>query len=376
MAPPLEISIPTTTLSSSSDKSYTLYNITLRLPLRTFIVQKRYSEFDDLDKVLKEQCGAPPPVPIPAKSWPLPFMRTSTDPKLVEERREGLERYLRAIAESPDRRWRDTSVWRSFLNLPSSTSSMNSSRAAQDAHASITDIGDLKGGGKNLDSGTWLDVSREAKTHLHDARVWLGKRDSANTAKDQHEASANAKRSLVKAGGLIIALEDGLKALQERKELGDGEVRRRRDLVNSMRVEREGLEKLAASLALKSSSASTYATSTSASAAPSISESSALLGPNVSRPKGRVLGGPPVPETAKTRELDNEGVLQLQKQMMQDQDLDVGELAKIVRRQKEMGIAIHEELELQNEMLQRVDEDVDRVKGKIDVAKKRAGKIR
>ena len=40
-----------------------------------------------------------------------------------------------------------------------------------------------------------------------------------------------------------------------------------------------------------------------------------------------------------------------------------------------MGLAIHGELELQNEMLKRVDEDVDRVGRKINVAKKRVGKI-
>jgi regulator of vacuolar morphogenesis len=99
-----------------------------------------------------------------------------------------------------------------------------------------------------------------------------------------------------------------------------------------------------------------------------------LFGPGVSRPSGRVLGAP-VPETDKTRQLDNEGVVQLQRQLMQDQDLDVEELAKIVRRQREMGLAIHGELELQNEMLDRVDKDVDRVKGKIDIAKKRVSKI-
>jgi len=61
---------------------------------------------------------------------------------------------------------------------------------------------------------------------------------------------------------------------------------------------------------------------------------------------------------------------------MQNQDMDVEELGKIVRRQREMGLAIHGELELQNEMLKRVDEDADRVKGKINIAKKRIAKIR
>ena len=137
----------------------------------------------------------------------------------------------------------------------------------------------------------------------------------------------------------------------------------------SARVEKEGLEKLQASLASKSS------TNGLAGGAATRQDKAALFGPGVSRPAGRVLGAP-VPETDKTKELDNEQVLQLQKQMMQDQDLDVDELAKIVRRQREMGLAIHTELEEQNEMLKRVDEDVDRVGSKINIAKKRIGKIK
>ncbi|KAB8343076.1 hypothetical protein FH972_022670 [Carpinus fangiana] len=89
----------------------------------------------------------------------------------------------------------------------------------------------------------------------------------------------------------------------------------------------------------------------------------------------RVLGGP-LKETDRTRELDNEGVLQLQKQIMQEQDLDVGDLTKVVQRMKEMGVQINNELELQNEMLGLLDQDVDRVEGKIGVAKKRLGKIK
>ncbi|KAL1841789.1 hypothetical protein VTK73DRAFT_3380 [Phialemonium thermophilum] len=71
MAPPAEISIPTTSVSSSPDggKPYTLYNITLRLPLRSFVVQKRYSEFVELHNAITSVVGAPPPAPLPGKSW-------------------------------------------------------------------------------------------------------------------------------------------------------------------------------------------------------------------------------------------------------------------------------------------------------------------
>ncbi|KAJ0358821.1 hypothetical protein COL922a_014594 [Colletotrichum nupharicola] len=112
----------------------------------------------------------------------------------------------------------------------------------------------------------------------------------------------------------------------------------------------------------------------------SIKDKEALLGPSGAsggagrKPaarSGRVLGK----ETDKTRELDNQGVLQLQQDTIREQELSAGELLKIVRRQKELGIRINEELEIQNEMLRMVDEDTTRVEQKMDIAKKRVGKI-
>ena len=373
MAPPLEISIPTTTTSSTSPP-YTIYNITLRLPLRTFIVQKRYSDFADLDKALKAQFGENTPAPIPSKGWKLPMlgMGTGINPQKVEERRQALEAYLRAIAESGDGRWRNTSVWRQFLNLPSASTTASSTRS--EAHSAITGVGSTEGGGRNLDAASWLDVHREAKQCLHDARLWLGKRDAAGTSKGEHEAGAGAKKCLVKAGGLIIVLEEGLESLAKNKSLGDGEMRRRKDLVGQLRTEKEGLERLNVSMAIKGNMAGNASSSTLGAADAASTKSSLFVNTSGSQRKGRVLGAPQ--ETDKTRELDNQGVLQLQQQIMQEQDMDVGELAKIIRRQREMAVGIHEEIEVQNEMLGRLDEDVDRVQGKVDVAKKRAGRIK
>ena len=97
-------------------------------------------------------------------------------------------------------------------------------------------------------------------------------------------------------------------------------------------------------------------------------------GTAAAKPSGRVLGGP-LKETERTRELDNNGVLQLQQQVMQEQDEDVLSLGKTVAKLKDMGIQINEELTIQNEMLGLVEGDVDRVQGKIDVARRRIGKI-
>jgi regulator of vacuolar morphogenesis len=360
MAPQVEISIPNTTVSSTS-KPYTIYNITLRLPLRSFTVQKRYSDFLDLHTGLTDQVGSPPPASLPAKSW---FSKTTSNPQLTEERRQALETYLKTINETDDARWRTTSVWRAFLNLPSSFASQTSSKAGA-LQSVITGPGG--GGAPIADPVMWLDCHRDLKAQLQDARLNLTNRDQASTLQKQHEAGAAAKSSLVKAGTMIKALEEGLANIQKSSEgwggqkLGEGELRRRKDLIASAQKDKDGLENLLNAMATKSKLDTAVA---------SMQETQSLMG---TKPKagGRVLGK----ETAETRELDNQGVLQLQKQKMADQDLDVDELRKIVQRQKELGIAINQELEVQNEMLRMVDEDVDRVQGKINIAKRRIGKI-
>ena len=356
MASTVEISIPNTSTSNTS-KPYVRYNISLRLPLRSFTVQKRYSEFLTLHSQLTSQAGAPPPATLPPKSW----LRSSSNPEFIEERRKGLEAYLRTINEGEDGRWRNTSAWRSFLNLPSNTSSKSS--LASTLHNMMAGSGS---GTPITDPVVWLDHHRDLKSQLHDARLALTRRDQASTPQAQHECSAQAKKCLVRAGTTITALEQGLKNLGQHswgsEKLGEGELRRRKDLISSAKREKEGLEDLLSAMAAKAQLDKTVA---------SVQDKHALMGSIAPKQSGRVLGK----ETDRTRALDNQGVLQLQKQLMQEQDDDVTVLAQAVQRQKELSISIQEELAVQNEMLGMLDEDVTRVQGKINVANKRVGKI-
>lgn len=378
MAPPTEISIPTTSLSTPPDgsKPYTLYNITLRLPLRSFVVQKRYSDFVSLHHDLTSLVGSPPPEPLPAKSW---FKSTVSSPDLTEQRRAGLERYLRAVAEPPDRRWRDTPAWRAFLNLPGSAGGGGASASGISVEGRIPAIG-LRDANSAAaaDPGTWLDLHREMKGALHEARVALGRRDNASENSARVEAGSQAKRALVKAGSLLSALNDGLRVLKDTGRLGEGEMRRRRDLVAAARVERDGLDKLSSSLAASGAASAGGGRQGVASA----SERSALIGHGGSsisssagpRAGGRVLGAP-LSETERTRELDNDGVLLLQRDVIKEQDQDVDALARIVRRQKEMGLAIHDEVNRQIDMLDSMNNDTDVLGRKLGVAKDRAKRL-
>ncbi|KAI0448835.1 Phox homologous domain-containing protein [Xylaria acuta] len=359
MAPPAEITIPTTSLHTPTDKSkpYTLYNITLRLPLRTYIVQKRYSEFAVLHNTLTAAAGIPPPAPLPAKSW---FKSTLTSPDLTEHRRRGLEAYLRAIAGSLDRRWRDTPAWRTFLNLPGLNSAANSAASVSGGYGIPNR--DAANAAAAQDPGTWLDLHGEMKRNFQEARRCLARRDAATENAVALEAGSAAKKALVKAGGLLTCLRDGLKAMEDASRLGDGEIRRRKDLLAAARVDREDLEKLSSTISATAKALGK--------GAPSAADKAALIGTATSKARGRVLGAP-LPETEQTRELDNQGVAMLQRQMMNDQDQDVEALGKIIRRQREMAQAIHREVDEQTEMLDHVNSQADVLAGKVGVAKNR-----
>ncbi|KAI8625648.1 Phox-like protein [Xylariaceae sp. FL1651] len=363
MAPPAEITIPTTSLHTPTDKSkpYTLYNITLRLPLRTYVVQKRYSEFATLHHTLTALVGAAPPAPLPAKSW---FKSTLSSPELTEDRRRGLESYLRAIAESPDRRWRDTSAWRTFLSLPGLNSAGNSAVSVRGGYG--VPNRDAANVAAAQDPGTWLDLHGEMKRDFQEARRCLARRDAATENAVALEAGSAAKKAVVKAGGLLTCLRDGLKVMEDAKRLGEGEIRRRKDLLAAARVDREDLEKLSSTIPATAK--------VSQKGAPSASDKAALIGNAASKGRGRVLGAP-LPETERTRELGNQGVAQLQRQMMQEQDEDVEALTKIIRRQREVAEAIDREVREQTEMLDHVNNQTDVLSGKVGVAKNRVKKI-
>ncbi|KAH9991325.1 Phox-like protein [Xylariaceae sp. FL0662B] len=363
MPPPVEISIPSTSLYTPPDNSkpHTLYNITLRLPVSTFVVQKRYSDFAALHQTLTSLAGAPPPAPLPPKTW---FKSSVSSPELTEDRRRGLESYLRAIAESPDRRWRDKPAWRTFLNLPNTGSAGNSISSGR-AGFGIPNR-DAANAAAAQDPTTWLDLHRDMKKNFQEARQHLARRDNATDNSTAIEAGSAAKKALVRAGGLLTCLGDGLRWMQDARKLGEGEIRRRKDLLAAARVEREDLEKLSTTI-------SPAAKTSLKGGMPSAADKAALIG-NAPKTRGRVLGAP-LPESERTRELDNSGVLQLQRQMMKEQDEDVEGLAKIIRRQREMAESIHREVEEQTEMLDAVNNQADLLGGKVNVAKNRTKKI-
>ncbi|PVI04074.1 hypothetical protein DM02DRAFT_611840 [Periconia macrospinosa] len=376
---PLRIYIPTAHTDSDNGKEYTAYEIRIEhpFPRAATTLRKRYSEFAALDASLRSETGAAPPTPLPPKSWlggglgKLGFGSTTGSPELVEKRRQGLEQYLKDIEKSDDGRWRLCKAYQNFLDLGDRNKKLANFPGAH------------FGKDRVRDSTDWLDKYSEVKSNLSDARKWLTQREQAAAATAQHEAGANAKKGLVRAGTLLSALEEGLSRLGGSgadewggEKLGEGEVRRRRDLISTSRKERDGLESVLNTMAVKSAVSGSSSSAPSMSSAAVTNEQKAGLFSRVNQvASGRRVLGAPIQETERTRELDNEGVLQLQRQIVAEQDQDLVDLTTVVRRMKEMGVQINTELVEQNALMEQFGNDLVRVDGKMKIAKKRIGQI-
>ncbi|CAB5366586.1 unnamed protein product [Rhizophagus irregularis] len=81
-------------------------------------------------------------------------------------------------------------------------------------------------------------------------------------------------------------------------------------------------------------------------------------------------------ETEQTRGLDNEGLINLQKQTMEDQDSHVEQFSAILSRHKHIGLAIGQELDYQNQLLNELDGDLDRTADKLRFTTRKMNSIK
>lgn len=83
-------------------------------------------------------------------------------------------------------------------------------------------------------------------------------------------------------------------------------------------------------------------------------------------------GRAPAQETEDTAERDNEGIIQLQREVMKEQDAQLDDLSRVISSTKHISMAIGEELDLQNALLDDLDEDVDVTGWRLNNATRRA----
>ena len=350
-------------------KPHVVFRIDIQAHVRSWQMWRRYSEFTDLHTELTKSVGAPPPSPLPPKHA-FAMLRSPKNEALLEERRAGLEAYLRAIISAKDSQWLDTYAFRDFLGIPIGKH-----------HATAGDLAIIGDPSPQFTSSTWLDEHMDLQARVRDIRADVNRRDAFSERGDvggAHTTNVQAKKKLAGVLTRVGVLVAGLDALVKQSGMSEGELQRRTDMVARLQ---DDCEKLAKMLTVGSRH-QTSASSASA-ARNTSSDRAALFGsgggaqPSVSsKPIARVFGVPQPPkETEETRPLDDHGLFQLQQTKMDQQDAQLGQLTAILQRQKQLGNAINNELAQHIELLDGLSNDMDRVGGKLTAAKKQLNRL-
>ncbi|KAI6136686.1 hypothetical protein F5141DRAFT_1076108 [Pisolithus sp. B1] len=312
-------------------KPHVVYRIEIQAHVRSWQMWRRYSEFVELHTELTKSTGSPPPVLLPPKNTFAvlkgPFKDESS---MIEQRRAGLEAYLRAIISAKEDRWRE----KLFGKQTPATGS----------------------GSTQFSLASWLDEHLELQSRIRDVRADINRRDTLSDRGDvgaSHTANVQAKKKLAEILSRVRTLTEGLQELGM-AGMAEGELQRRTDMVARLQDDCEKLGKIV-TVARQASRANTLTTTTpgtftNVSIAPE-SDRVALLGSNkpVTRVFGAALKNPQ--ETGQTRPLDDHGLLQLQKTQMEHQDTQLSQLTTILQRQRHLGEAIGAEIGLHNEIL-------------------------
>lgn len=330
-------------------KTHIVYIIQVQTAVRSWQIYRRYSEFAELDKELRTKTGSEPPVSLPPKH---PFSFTKQNPTILEERVSGLERYLREIVASKDARWRELREFNEFLEIPLT------------AHGTVD-----HSSSHQFTLSSWIEEHSNLTVLVRDVMADITKRNSLVDLGDVSGSQAtnvSAKRKLVLLLDKLGVLARGLEGLND-QGLTSGELQRRNDMIASLQDDCERLQKMVSAVRTTRQGVSVQMPSPQA-------DREALLS-SQSRPHAkavsRVFGVKEIPqETEQTRPLDDQGLLGLQKLQMEQQDDQAARLTTILRRQKHLGMAISQEIEEQNELLDDLTRNVDVTSGKLVAAGK------
>jgi regulator of vacuolar morphogenesis len=343
----------------SHPKPHTVFRIEIKANVRSWQIWRRYSEFADLHTELVKSTGSAPPHPLPPKQS-FSMLRSRGGEKMLDDRRRGLEMYLRAIISSTDDRWREHIAFREFLGVP-----VGRQTKSQDAHPTRFTV------------SSWLDEHLDLQSCIRDVRADINKRVTLSDRGDVNgalKANMSAKQKLAGVLTRIGRLGEGLRE----QGISDGEMQRRTDMVARLQDDCEKLGQMVSRVNLPATSSPSEASSRQRHVTLRSDKEELLGGASTSKPIMRVFGAAQATapqETNETRPLDDRGVLQLQLAQMEEQDAQVTQLATILRRQRQLGEAIGAEIDLQNEMLDDLTTNVDRFGGKLAAAKKDLNRV-
>ncbi|RLV89496.1 Vacuolar morphogenesis protein [Spathaspora sp. JA1] len=295
----------------------TYYQISIKLPLRSYVIKRRYSEFELLVTNLSNNLGINPrdfPYQLPAKR--INWLNKSG---VIEERKVELCKFLNDVI-------RDTSIQNNrdlleFLQLPINFR-FNNDVFKQDLSGLTADV-------NSITSDSWLEIYRKLKSEIH---------SSYNVSTIQEKIHTRDKINRVYQPAIVKLLQ----CLSTNK-LDASEIQRRKTLITQLQ---DNLEEILTNDLHKTAT-----------------------------PK-RVLGEQKqAGETNQTIALSNQDLLQQQKQIHQAQDQELEQLRVLISKQRQIGEIINAEVEEQNYMLDKFNDEIEVSSDKVTRARQRARNI-
>ncbi|KAG5357943.1 Vacuolar morphogenesis protein 7-like protein [Yarrowia sp. B02] len=324
----MDISIPSYTVSSPT--SYTVQvdlegggDVRHRGDENKYTLTKRYSDFVALVSQLENEVGRTVEVALPPKSW-----LRSKNVEFLDDRRRGLEVFLRRLVKIPH--FYSSATLLEFLQLQK--------------------VGPCKGGSSAPQTASWDEQVASITQMLKTAR--------SNVVAGTSERYENQKLVLT-AQTRFAQLEKSLSEPASEKTSDNEHRRKRTQLMDLQKLMKQVVTQLSAQTTVSetSSGASTPLTGT-------------VRSSQRGSRRGRVLG-----ETDKTRQLNNAGLVQLQKDSFQEQDESLRQMLGTIQRQKELGEAIRQEVDLQNEQLDELNGEVELTGARLKNAQRQVGKF-
>ena len=353
--------------------SYVVYVLELTLytegstKLRTMRLHKRFSDFVNLQTSLREEFKSSElPYELPNRQFGLWRKQNSLRDDVVRERRVKLAKFLSdMLNDSFDTKWKNSHATRDFLGLEH-TKNWDSFVTEELVSASVSkgDNGDPNHALDLTKPECWLLQFKECKTELTECSQLL--------------VNGERTRRLIRLRLQLNDLEKALQSAQNTTLLPHREVERRKYLlvtlrkdINELSIQQQTQEPQAQ---LPSATTQFMLMGTSP---PNTHESGINSNTGTGNERMFVRGRPPsgrrrFGETSETVELDNQGLLQLHKSKLREQDEELEQLRAIIQRQKALSLEMNEELEGQNELLGIFSSEIVSTEGKLGVATRRA----
>lgn len=313
------------------EKDAVFYNINVRLPLRSLLVLRRYSEFLSLLQDLCSELGISPsdfPYELPAKGGLF-----SGKAKLAAARIRPLEKFLNNVIR--DRDLQNRKPVHAFLELPRNFKFAAESFLKNPDDADYDDNFLLNMNAQSVDSSNWLMNLRIINSSVARMKgTELSNKVSLRSKIDKYILPA------------IGVLELSLKEHFNTGEITKAEYNRRTSSLQALKSD------------VQSKSTVT---------------SNAWNYEKTSNIHKKVQDKPE--ETNDTIALSNQELLQRQQQVHKEQDQELEELRKAIANQRRIGEAINKEVSEQNEILDSLSYEVEASNAKLENARARTRKI-